>query len=236
MNPLQSGTYFDLTKTSHPVLFSSELVWNPLKSLKSYLDSLNLDSIEIEISEGITLINPLRIAIGEGTTIESGAYIEGPVWIGKGCTIRHGAYIRPYSIIEDGAIVGHASEIKHSILLNGAAAPHFNYVGDTILGCGVNLGAGVICANFRLDQQPVRIRLGEREIETGLLKFGAAVGDFSQIGCNSVLNPGTLLLPKSLLPPCSTPKHYQLQESELLDADEICETGPLTADPLEGEL
>jgi bifunctional N-acetylglucosamine-1-phosphate-uridyltransferase/glucosamine-1-phosphate-acetyltransferase GlmU-like protein len=92
-----------------------------------------------------------------------------------------------------GAAVGHATEVKESILLPDAHAPHFNYVGNSIIGLGANLGAGAICSNFKLTKTPVVVRLGDAEYDTGLLKFGAVVGDGSQVGCNAVLNPGTLL-------------------------------------------
>ena len=108
--------------------------------------------------------------------MEPGAYIEGPCVIGKACQIRHSAYVRPYVVTGDRCIIGHSSEVKHSILLDGAQAPHFNYVGDSILGNGVNLGAGVICANFRLDHREVIVEIEGNRHETGLRKFGAIVG------------------------------------------------------------
>lgn len=125
--------------------------------------------------------------------IEPGVYIQGPCIIGKNCVIRHGAYIREGVICGDYCQIGHSAELKHSILLNHACATHFVYVGDSILGNEVNLGAGVKCANLRLDRSEVVVAWNGKRVKTGLKKLGAIVGDRVQIGCNCVLNPGTLI-------------------------------------------
>ena len=134
--------------------------------------------------------------ISSSAKIGKDVCIEGPVYIGKNAEIRHGAYIRPYSWISEGAVVGHCTEVKHSILLPGAKAPHFNYVGDSILGTGVNLGAGCKLSNFRNDGRNILIRDGETgELlkDSGLRKFGAILGEGVQLGCNVVTNPGTIM-------------------------------------------
>jgi bifunctional N-acetylglucosamine-1-phosphate-uridyltransferase/glucosamine-1-phosphate-acetyltransferase GlmU-like protein len=118
--------------------------------------------------------------------------------------VRHGDYVRPYVLTGKRCVIGHSTEVKHSILLDGAQAPHFNYVGDSILGKGVNLGAGVICANFRLDHGEVIVEVEGKRFKTGLRKFGAILGDLSQIGCNSVLNPGVLLRKRTFSRACSS--------------------------------
>ena len=148
------------------------------------------------------LVNPELISIGKGTVVEPGAYIAGPCIIGQNCQVRNGAYIRGNVIIGDDCVVGHATEIKGSILLNRVCASHFNYVGDSILGNDVNLGAGLVCANLRLDRQKVSIHYKNQKIPTPLKKLGAIVGDGSQLGCNSVLNPGTVLGKKVFCSPC----------------------------------
>ncbi len=130
---------------------------------------------------------------GQGSVIESGAYIRGPCVIGSNCVVRHGAYIRGNVLTGHGCVIGHDSELKQAILLNHAQAAHFAYVGDSILGNHVNLGAGVKCANFKLDHTTINLRIDDQKIETGLRKFGALIGDRSQIGCNTVTNPGTLI-------------------------------------------
>lgn len=197
--------FFDLQDFLHKALFKLELpVWDSLKELKSYLDSWPLGKIESPIPEGVILVNPDKISIGKGTRIEPGAYIEGPCVIGEDSQVRHGAYIRPYVLTGKKCVIGHSTEVKHSLLLDGAQAPHFNYVGDSILGKNVNLGAGVICANFRLDHGEVVVEVEGARFKTGLRKFGAILGDLSQIGCNSVINPGVLLRKRSFSRACSS--------------------------------
>jgi len=127
--------------------------------------------------------------------------------------IRHGAYIRSNVILAPESIVGHASEVKGAIFLERAKAPHFNYVGDSILGADVNLGAGVKCANVRLDRQEVYVKDGSSAVATGRRKLGAVLGDNCQLGCNSVTNPGTLCAPGASCAPCSTLKGYFKQST-----------------------
>ena len=117
--------------------------------------------------------------------------------------------LMPWSSALENVLIGHSTEVKSSILLKGAKAAHFNYVGNSILGCDVNLGAGAICSNFRFDQKPIPIRLDDTVI-MGPKKLGAIIGDESQIGCNSVLNPGTFLIPKSVCYPNSTVKGFNV--------------------------
>jgi len=205
MHRLSHELFFDLASFKHQTLFSKgEPVWNTLKHLKAYLDSYALGVVECDLPETAVLENPELISIGKGTVIEPGVYIQGPCVIGENCILRHGCYVRPYVLTGDNCVIGHATEAKHAIFLNGAKAPHFNYVGDSILGNGVNLGAGVICANFRLDQKPVPIRVKDEMFSTGLEKLGVIVGDGSQVGCNAALSPGLLLKKKSLIRPGSS--------------------------------
>lgn len=186
--------FFDLENYEHKALFTNcTFVWQALSNITPYLESYKLGTHNATKQELAYLINPETITIGQGTIIEPGAYIKGPCIIGKNCTIRHSAYIRGHAIIGDNCIVGHTTEMKHSILLNHALAAHFAYIGDTILGNHTNLGAGTKCANLRLQGDPVIVRHGDESISTGLRKFGAIIGDHCQIGCNVVLNPGTLL-------------------------------------------
>jgi NDP-sugar pyrophosphorylase family protein len=205
MNPLSPLFFFELA--DDPLFKESQFAWEPLRNLKDFFTSQVLGEISIAIPDGVFLIYKEKISVGEGSIIEPGAYIEGPCIIGKHCLIRHGAYIRPYTLIKDHCVIGHASEIKHSILFPYAHASHFNYVGDSILGKEVNLGGGVICANLRLDRKEVKIN----GYKTDLKKLGAIIGDRAQVGCNSVLNPGTLLKKRALIRPCSNiySKHFK---------------------------
>lgn len=186
-------TFFSLTNYSHRKLFEGiEYPWDALRNLKKYLLE-KPGKIACSIPEGVTLIHPELISIGEGSVIESGAYIVGPCILGKNCQVRQGAYIRGNVIAGDRCIIGHCTEIKESILFDGAAAPHFNYVGNSILGNDVNLGAGIICANTRVDGKTVSVRVEKEKIDTHMKKLGALVGDGSKLGANCVLNPGTLV-------------------------------------------
>jgi len=203
MQELSTNQFFSLEAYLHREIFEGcTFVWEALHNLTAYLKEQELGKIEVEIPPTAYLINRELISIGEGTVIEPGAYIEGPVIIGPYNQIRHGAYIRGNVITGEKCIIGHSTEIKHSILLNGASAAHFNYVGDSILGNDVNLGAGVKLANYRLDHKEVSILFQGQKILTGLKKMGAIIGDGAQLGCNSVTNPGTLIGPKAFCYPC----------------------------------
>jgi UDP-N-acetylglucosamine diphosphorylase / glucose-1-phosphate thymidylyltransferase / UDP-N-acetylgalactosamine diphosphorylase / glucosamine-1-phosphate N-acetyltransferase / galactosamine-1-phosphate N-acetyltransferase len=139
--------------------------------------------------------------LGAGVSLPAHATIIGPAWIGPGTQIRPGAFIRGNVIVGEGCVLGNASEFKNCLLMDGVQAPHFNYVGDSVLGNKAHLGAGAICSNLRLDQKRVMIQLAGGAVDTGLKKFGAILGDGAEVGCNAVLNPGTLLGPRSLVMP-----------------------------------
>jgi NDP-sugar pyrophosphorylase family protein len=133
------------------------------------------------------------VIVEQTAHIEPGSHLIGPCYVGHHAEIRHAAYVRQFSWICSKAVVGHASETKHSILLPGAKAPHFNYVGDSILGTGVNLGAGTKISNLRNDGGEVHLRMDGARVGSGLRKFGAILGERCQLGCNSVTNPGVIL-------------------------------------------
>lgn len=166
--------------------------WEVLGKINAYLKSLPLGKTGVGIPHGADLIHPELISIGKGTVIEPGAYIKGPCVIGENCTIRQGAYIRGDVIVGDHCVVGHDSELKNSIMLNESNAAHFAYVGDSILGNKVNLGAGSKLANFRLDHKEIYVYFDGEKVFTGRRKLGAILGDGTQIGCNSVTNPGVI--------------------------------------------
>jgi len=151
--------------------------------------------------------------IHSSAKVGKGVVIEGPTYIGPNVVIKPGAYIRPYSWICDGSVVGHCSEVKHSILLPNSKAPHFNYVGDSILGGGVNLGAGTKISNLRNDGGEVHLRIGDERIGSGLRKFGAILGEECQLGCNSVTNPGVILGCRSHVMPNATVTGVHEQDS-----------------------
>lgn len=145
-----------------------------------------------------------EFSLGKGVLIESGAFIRGPVIIGDFTEIRQGAYLRGNCLIGKRCVVGHVTEVKHTIFLDDAKAGHFAYLGDTILGNQVNLGAGTKMANLRFVSGNVGVRTPEGTVDSGLRKFGAILGDMVQTGCNSVTNPGTLIGRRSFLLPNTT--------------------------------
>lgn len=200
---LSSLHYFSLEEFTHQKLFEeTAFVWEVLHHLEDYLKNQKLGNIEVKIPVGVHLVNPELISIGPETIVEPGAYIQGPALIGAKNTIRHGAYIRGGVVTGEGCLIGHATEVKNSIFLNRARATHFNYVGDSLLGNGVNLGAGVKLANYRLDHKEVSLLFQGKKFKTGLKKLGAVIGDGVQIGCNAVTSPGTLIGPGAVCYPC----------------------------------
>jgi NDP-sugar pyrophosphorylase family protein len=183
---------FDLSQTEHAALFQGcEFAWEALGKISDYI-AANLKPALRNRCEGVAYIGE-KVFIGEGTVVEDGAMIKGPAIIGKNCQIRHNAYIRENVIVGDDCNVGNSTELKNSILFNKAVAPHFNYVGDSILGHKAHLGAGVILSNFRSLPGNIKVERDGKPFDTGLRKFGALLGDGSEIGCNCVLNPGSII-------------------------------------------
>ena len=149
------------------------------------------------------------VFIHESAQVGPYVKIEGPVIVESGAEIRHNAYLRPGTYIGERCVVGHSSEIKNTLMMPGSKAPHFNYVGDSIIGCNVNLGAGTKISNVRLDKRTIPIQLANgKRLDSGMKKFGALVGDDSEIGCNVVTNPGSILPPGSAVPPNVTVTGY----------------------------
>lgn len=203
MKEFSAAEFFDLSSYAHNSLFkSNEPVWNALKAIEEYLSSLKLGQIKGVVDPKAYLVNPHLITIEEGAVVEPGAYLCGPCYIGKNSVVRHGAYLRGNVVTGEGCVLGHDTEVKNSIFLNGAHAAHFAYVGDSILGNKVNLGAGTKCANLKFKNGNIKITSSGGAIDTGLRKFGAIFGDGVQTGCNSVTNPGTLMGKNSLCYPC----------------------------------
>jgi len=187
--------FFENSDSFHPILTQRKYVWDLISNLKAYLQTLDLGVIRGDVSEKAYLINPELITIEENAIVEPGAYIEGPCYIGKNSIVRHGAYIRGCVLTGEGCLIGHATEVKNSILFDRAKAAHFAYIGDSVLGNDVNLGAGVKCANYRLDKKKINIFFENQVIPTNLKKLGAIIGSGAQIGCNVVTNPATFIGP-----------------------------------------
>ena len=134
--------------------------------------------------------------IAKSATVFPRAYIKGPAIIGKNAEIRHCAFIRGKVIVGENAVVGNSTELKNVILFNNVQVPHYNYVGDSILGYKAHMGAGSITSNVKSDKKLIVVKSNEEKIETGLKKFGAIIGDEVEIGCGSILNPGTVIRKK----------------------------------------
>lgn len=212
--------------------FEVRYVWEVLGGrLEGFLGTL-VEGCRIHslVPEGVHLLGD-RIYIGEEVVLEPGVVIQAPAWVGRGVVLRSHAYVRGCSLLMEGSLVGHATEVKGSVLLPGAQAPHFNYVGDSVLGRGVNLGAGCVLSNLKnLSSSEVILRIEGREFATGLRKFGSILGDGVKTGCNSVLHPGVLMgrggvvypnvsLRKGYYPPGSLVKLRQVLEVELVRGD-----------------
>ena len=160
--------------------------WELLSGLRELIEGLIDKGID-----GFELVDT-GVLVGEGTVISPTAVIEPPAIIGKNCVLRPGAYIRGCVVTGDGCVIGNSTEIKGSILLDGVQAPHYNYIGDSVLGNGAHLGAGVILSNLKGDKKEVVVH-AEADYPTGRRKLGAMLGDGADIGCGSVLNPGTVI-------------------------------------------
>ncbi len=193
----------DLQRTAHSALFvTNEPAWGALTRIAGYL-RLNLQpAIHGDVHPRATVGE--NVFIGEGTIVEPGAYIKGPAWIGKNCVVRSGCYIRENVITGDGCVLGNSCEFKNCILFDECEVPHFSYVGDAILGHKAHLGAGVILSNVRLDRREVIVKHGTGRIPTGLLKFSAIIGDHAEIGCNSVISPGSIIGHHSIIHPLTS--------------------------------
>lgn len=173
--------------------------WEWLKQIGAALAAVQDWPVAGKVPPGVDVQG--KVWIHPSVKLPAYATIIGPAWIGAGTEIRPGAFIRGNVIVGEGCVLGNACEFKNCVLMDKVQVPHFSYVGDTIMGNHAHFGAGVICSNLRLDQQPIVIRTSEGTFETGLRKFGAIVGDRAEVGCNAVLNPGTLLGPRALVTP-----------------------------------
>jgi len=197
---LTPADLFDLTQTEHHALFDGcQYALDALKRIETYLQTHLRPALRNRCA-GVAYIGE-RVFIGEGTLVEDGVMIKGPAIIGRNCEIRHNAYIREQVIVGDNCIVGNSCEVKNSVLFNGAVAPHFNYIGDSILGHKAHLGAGVKISNFKLVPGNIQIEIDGKPLDTGLRKFGALLGDHTDIGCNAVLNPGSVIGRNSVVYP-----------------------------------
>ncbi|MBU1626927.1 glucose-1-phosphate thymidylyltransferase [bacterium] len=199
---LKPEDFFDLSKFEFADIFDEcEYVWDVLKKIGSYIKSKKMYGIYGEVHP-TTVIEGNEVYIGKGTTVAPHVYIQSPTIIGENCEVRQGAFIRGNCVAGKDSIIGHSTEVKNSLLLNSAHAPHFNYVGDSVLGRNTNLGAGTKLSNYKISaEKNIKLNIDGKSYDTGLDKFGAIMGDDSEAGCNSVLAPGTIVGKRSLIYP-----------------------------------
>lgn len=182
-----------------PFFAAETAPWDWIKRIGAALEAAKFGPLELKIPAGVHVEG--KVWLHPSVKLPPHATIIGPVFIGAKTDIRPGAFIRGNVIAGEGCVLGNSSEFKNCLLLDGVQAPHFNYVGDSVLGNKAHLGAGAICSNLRLDQAEVTVRVGEQVVGTGLKKFGAILGDQAEVGCNAVLNPGAVLGKRALVMP-----------------------------------
>ena len=190
--------------------------WEALKGLKDYIielgNSLSKDEFD-NPSENVWIAKDAKVA--------PTACINGPCIIDRGAEIRHCAFIRGSAIIGKNSVFGNSCEIKNSIIFDDAQTPHYNYVGDSVLGWHSHMGAGSITSNVKSDRSDIVIRSGKETVETGRYKIGAMLGDYVEVGCNSVLNPGTVIGKNSNIYPLSSVRGVIRENSIYKSADNI---------------
>lgn len=189
MNNIKINNLYNLDETIAANIFEQATYpWEVLPKIKGFIVELGktLDKEKYdEIAENVW--------VAKSATVAPTAYINGPVIIDENAEIRHCAFIRGSAIVGKNAVVGNSTELKNVILFNNVQVPHYNYVGDSILGYKSHMGAGSITSNVKSDKKLVIVKNGDEKIETGLKKFGAMLGDNVEVGCGSVLNPGTVI-------------------------------------------
>jgi NDP-sugar pyrophosphorylase family protein len=195
----------DLFKFPDSLPFANEFCvemapWEWLPIVRKALSKLPEDVVVSDCPAGLHVEGP--VYIHPSVRLPAFGSIQGPAYIAEGCELRPGVFIRGNVIAGAGCVLGNSCEFKNCLLLDRVQVPHFSYVGDSILGNGSHLGAGVVCSNLRLDQTEVQVKLLDgTKCGTGLRKLGAIVGDGAEVGCNAVLNPGSILGPRALVMP-----------------------------------
>lgn len=208
---------YDLTETAaKPLLESVTYPWEALPKIKDFIIELgnSLDPEEYE-KRGE------NIWIHKSATVFDSAYIAGPCIIGKDTEVRQCAFIRGSALVGDNCVVGNSTELKNVIIFNNVQVPHYNYVGDSILGFHSHIGAGSITSNVKSDKTLVHVKGADFDIATGMKKFGAMLGDYVEVGCNSVLNPGTVIGSHSNIYPLSRVRGYVSSNSIYKDRNDI---------------
>ena len=209
---LKTHDLFDLTHTAAGAYLASfEYPWQALKGIQNMILSLGPT-----LGEEYTEVSP-TVWVHKTAQIAPTAYLGAPCIIGAGTEVRHCAFIRGSALLGENCVVGNSTELKNVILFDNVQVPHYNYVGDSILGYRAHMGAGSITSNIKSDRTLVVVKSGEERMETGLKKFGAILGDRVEVGCNSVLNPGAVIGKNSNIYPLSSIRG-------VVPANSICKT------------
>lgn len=219
MSELQISELFDLSQTIASEIFNGlTYPWEALSKISTFI-------LELGATLSLEEYNKIGedIWVAKSAVVAPSAYIHGPAIIGKDAEIRHCAFIRGNAIVGEGAVVGNSTELKNVILFNKVQVPHYNYVGDSILGYKAHMGAGSITSNVKSDKTLVTIRQWDEKIETNLKKMGAILGDRVEVGCNSVLNPGTVIGRDSSIYPLSSVRGFVPANSIYKKPSEIAE-------------
>lgn len=213
----KTNDLLDLSKTIAADLFDGKTYpWEILGELKDFIVKLG-ETLQPEEYDRIAD----DVWIAKDAKVFPSAYIAGPCIVDHGAEIRHCAFIRGSAIIGKNAVVGNSVELKNSLLFDGVQTPHYNYVGDSVLGYKAHMGAGSITSNVKSDKSLVVVKFGDERVETQRKKFGAVLGDFVEVGCNSVLNPGTVLGRHSTVYPTSSVRGVVPENAIYKDKDNI---------------
>lgn len=208
---------YNLDETIASKLFENkEYPWEALPEIGNFIMELGNTLSEEEYEK-----RGENIWIAKSAKVAETAYINGPVIIGKDAEVRHCAFIRGNTIIGEGAVVGNSTELKNVVLFNKVQVPHYNYVGDSILGYKAHMGAGSITSNVKSDKTLVVVKNGIEKIETGLKKVGAMLGDNVEVGCGSILNPGVVIGRNSNIYPLSSVRKVVSENSIYKNQNEI---------------
>lgn len=222
MEQMTIKNLYDLTQTIAADIFEgSDYPWEVLSKIGAFILELGETLSEEEYEK-----RGENVWVAKSARVAPTACINGPAIIGKEAEVRHCAFIRGNAIVGEGAVVGNSTELKNVILFNRVQVPHYNYVGDSVLGYKAHMGAGSVTSNVKSDKTLVVVKAGEEKLTTGLKKFGAMLGDEVEVGCNSVLNPGTVIGRRSNIYPTSSVRGFVPEGCIYKAADAVVKKRP----------
>lgn len=222
MEQMKIKNLYDLTQTIAAGIFEGATYpWEVLSKISAFILELGETLCEEEYEK-----RGENIWIARSARVAPTACINGPAIIGKEAEVRHCAFIRGNAIVGEGAVAGNSTELKNVILFNKVQVPHYNYVGDSVLGYQAHMGAGSVTSNVKSDKTLVVVKAGDIELQTGLKKFGAMLGDGVEVGCNSVLNPGTVIGRHSNIYPTSSVRGFVPEGCIYKAADAVVKKRP----------